>query len=143
MPNIALFPLNRNFSPLSEDERSNLEFQKISSRPFQILNLPIAGIKYLTANHIFILRRCKKEPKNKKLAYSTLMQSRKRAQWRPRQESNLHLVFRRDPFYPLNYGDRTLSAQHNKQEDSPAQAKSGSIAPCILILNRFFLGWFP
>ncbi len=49
--------------------------------------------------------------------------------WRPRQESNLHLVFRRDPFYPLNYGDRTLSVQDNKREGSPAQAKSGVIVP--------------
>lgn len=24
--------------------------------------------------------------------------------WRPRQESNLHLRLRRSPFYPLNYG---------------------------------------
>ncbi len=33
--------------------------------------------------------------------------SHKNAGWYPRQESNLHLSFRRALFYPLNYGDNT------------------------------------
>ncbi len=41
--------------------------------------------------------------------------------WRPRQESNLHLAFRRGSFYPLNYEDlcraASLAAPH-----PPAQA---------------------
>lgn len=51
------------------------------------------------------------------------------------KESNLHLVFRRDPFYPLNYGDRTWPVHDNKREGLRAQAKSRRSMPCIVILN--------
>ena len=29
--------------------------------------------------------------------------------WRPRPESNQHLILRRNSFYPLNYGDKQIS----------------------------------
>jgi hypothetical protein len=42
----------------------------------------------------------------------------------PRRESNPHLRFRKPPFYPLNYGDKSISDFRSRTADF----KSGTLA---------------
>jgi hypothetical protein len=53
-------------------------------------------------------------PRSDKPASNVWLKTARSSHWRPRQESNLYLEFRKPLFYPLNYGDGDGVNRHEK-----------------------------